>query len=163
MTDPARRPEGSARGQRALGATAAHPGPGRVSLPRVIAESIEAQARAEHPLEACGLVPGTGYAAAGGQALRYVPCRNAALSPVRYTVHPDDLYRVTVDADDAGEVIWGIAHSHLTSAAVPSGTDIALALYPDALYLLVSLTGQPALRAWRIVAGESHEVELEVR
>lgn len=142
--------------------SAGHPGPPSVRLPRAIADAIAAQARDESPLEACGLVAGSGYAAAGGEALRYVACRNAAASPARYTVHPDDLYRVTVEADDAGEVIWAIVHSHVASPAVPSLTDIGLALYPDALYILVSLLGEPALRAWRIVDGERHEVTLEV-
>ena len=45
---------------------------------------------------------------------------------------------------------------------MPSPTDIGLALYPDALYLLISLADEPALRAWRIVDGAIHEVELEV-
>ena len=139
-----------------------HPGPTRVGLPGAIAEAIEAQARAEYPLEACALIAGSAYAAQGGAPLRYIACRNAAASPVRYAVHPDDLYRITVETDDADEVIWGIVHSHVRSPAVPSPTDIGLALYPDALYLLVSLADEPALRAWRIVDGAIHEVELEV-
>jgi proteasome lid subunit RPN8/RPN11 len=141
----------------------AHPGPARVVLPGHIARAIEAQGRDEYPLEACGLIPGTGYADAGGEALRYIACRNAAASPVRYAVHPDDLYRVTVETDDAGEVIWGIVHSHVRSPATPSLTDVGLALYPHALYLLLSLSDEPALRAWRIVAGQRHEVELAIR
>jgi proteasome lid subunit RPN8/RPN11 len=133
-----------------------------VRLPRVIAEAIEAQARAEYPLEACGLIPGSAPVAEGGLALRYVPCRNAAASPVRYAVHPDDLLRVTIETDDADEAIWGIAHSHVRSPAVPSPTDVGLAQYPDALYLLISLAAEPALRAWRIVDGAAHEVALEI-
>jgi hypothetical protein len=51
---------------------------------------------------------------------------------------------------------------------VPSPTDVGLALYPDALYLLVSLsdaevdpqTGAASLRAWRIVDGTIREVAL---
>jgi hypothetical protein len=51
---------------------------------------------------------------------------------------------------------------------VPSPTDVGLAFYPDALYLLVSLgddeadpvTGEPSVRAWRIVDGEVSEVPL---
>ena len=142
---------------------AGSPGPAAVRIPRSIADAIEAQARAEYPLEACGLIPGSGNAADGGEALRYIACRNAAASPVRYAVHPEDLYRVTVDTDDADEVIWGIVHSHVRSPAIPSPTDVGLALYPDALYLLVSLSSDPpVLRAWRIVDGATHEVELEV-
>ena len=147
-----------------------HPGPAEVLLPRAIADAITAHARAASPDEACGLVIGSAPAGSGGVALRYEACRNAAASPVRYTIHPDDLIRLAVAADDADEAFWGIVHSHVRSPAVPSPTDIGLAFYPDALYLLVSLaedradpvTGAPPLRAWRILDGVVHEIDLEV-
>jgi proteasome lid subunit RPN8/RPN11 len=135
---------------------------GQVRLPRAIADAILAHARAEAPLEACGLIPGSAPAADGGEPQRYVPCRNALASPVRYTVHPEDLLRVTVEADDAGGVIWGIVHSHVRSPAVPSPTDVDLAYYPDAVYLLVSLIDEPALRAWWIADGSCREVDLDL-
>ena len=142
-----------------------------VVLPRAIADAITAQARAESPNEACGLVIGSAPALAGGVALRYEACRNAAASPVRYTIDSDDLIRLAIATDDADEVFWGIVHSHLASPAVPSPTDVGLAYYPEALYLLVSLardqadlvTGAPSLRAWEIVAGVAREVGLEIR
>ena len=148
---------------------ATHPGPPVAVLPSAIREAMIEQARAEYPNEACGLIVGDAPAADGGRALRYEPVRNAAASPYRYEIHPDDLYRVVVGADDADEVIWGIVHSHVRTPAVPSPTDIGLAFYPDALYLLVTLseddadpvTGAPGVRAWRIVEGAVHEVTLE--
>ena len=146
----------------------AHPGPATVALPAAIREAIVAQARAEYPNEACGLVIGDAPAARGGHARRYTPTRNKAASPYRYEIDPQDLYRLTVETDDADEVFWGIVHSHTHSPAAPSPTDIGLAFYPDALYVLVSLsdeeadreTGAPSLRAWRIVDGGIHEVAL---
>jgi proteasome lid subunit RPN8/RPN11 len=148
----------------------AHPGPAAAHLPRDLAAAIVAQARAEYPNEACGLVVGDAYAGAAGVATRYEACRNRAASPYRYEIHPDDLFRVTVEADDADQVLWGIVHSHVKSPAVPSPTDIGLAFYAESLYLLVSLaddlvdpaTGVPSLRAWRIVDGAIHEVALEL-
>ena len=139
-------------------------------LPRSIADAIVAQARAEFPNEACGLIIGSAPAVAGGVALRYEACRNAAASPVRYTIDSDDLLRLAIAVDDADEVFWGIVHSHVASPAVPSPTDIGLAFYPEALHLLVSLardqadlvTGRPSLRAWEIVEGVVHEVGLEI-
>jgi proteasome lid subunit RPN8/RPN11 len=127
-------------------------------------------ARAEVPNEASGLIVGDRPAVDGGRALRWEPVRNAAASPYRYEIHPDDLYRLTVATDDADEAFWGIVHSHTHTPAVPSPTDIGLAFYPDALYILVSLaddeadrgTGLPSVRAWRIVDGEVHEVALDV-
>jgi proteasome lid subunit RPN8/RPN11 len=152
-------------------ATPVHPGPDRVLLPAAIADAIAEQARAEYPNEACGIVAGTSHAADRGVALRYEPCRNESASPYRYAIHPDDAFRVLVEIDDAGEAVWGIVHSHVRSPAVPSLTDIGLAQFPDALYLLVSLadaeadpvTGAPSLRAWRIVDGTTFEVALEIR
>lgn len=141
-----------------------------VVLPRSIADAIVAQAREELPNEACGLVIGSAPAVAGGVAVRYEACRNAAASPVRYTIDSDDLIRLAIATDDADEVFWGIVHSHVASPAVPSPTDIGLAYYPEALHLLVSLardqadpvTGRPSLRAWAIVEGVVHEVALEI-
>jgi len=144
------------------------PGPPSVTLPAAIAAAIIEHARAEYPNEACGLIVGDRPAAEGGTALRWEATRNRAASPYRYEIHPDDLLRLTIETDEADETFWAIVHSHVGSPAVPSPTDIGLAFYPDALYLLVSLapteadsrTGQPGLRAWRIVDGAVHEVEV---
>ena len=43
------------------------------------------------------------------------------------------------------------------SPAVPSATDVGVAQYPDALYILVSLSDDE-VRAWRIVDGSVFEV-----
>jgi [CysO sulfur-carrier protein]-S-L-cysteine hydrolase len=147
-----------------------HPGPATASLPANLLQQMIDGARAAYPNESCGLILGSAPAADGGRALRFEVTRNAADSPYRYEIHADDLYRLTVAADDADEVFWGIVHSHTHTDAVPSPTDIGLAFYPDALYLLVSLsgdgshpmTGTPSVRAWRIVDGATYEVELEI-
>jgi proteasome lid subunit RPN8/RPN11 len=140
--------------------TAPHPGPRTAVLPASIRDAILAHARAGYPNEACGLIIGDRAAAAGGQALRFEATHNRAASPYRYEIDPDDLYRLTISTDDADEVFWGIVHSHVRSPAVPSPTDIGLAFYPDALYVLVSLTDE-SVRAWRILDRAVHEVELE--
>ena len=147
-----------------------HPGPAAAAIPATMLQALIDHARAAVPNEACGLIVGDRPAAAGGRPLRFEPARNAAASPYRYEIHPDDLYRLTVATDDADQVFWGILHSHTHTPAVPSPTDIGLAFYPDALYILVSLaedeadvaTGRPSVRAWRIVDGMTHEVALDV-
>ena len=146
----------------------AHPGPATAALPEAIREAIVIHARAEYPNEAVGLVIGDRAAAVGGVALRYEPARNRAASPYRYELHPEDLLRLTIATDDADELFWAIVHSHTHSPAVPSPTDVGLAFYPEALYVLVSLdddhadpaTGEPGIRGWRIVDGAAHEVTL---
>lgn len=127
------------------------------------------QARREYPNEACGLIVGSGPPSEGGTALRFEATRNAAASPYRYEIDATELLRISLAVDDADEAIWGIVHSHVRSAARPSPTDIGLAFYTDALYLLVSLadaeadptTGQPGICAWRIVGGQVFEVLLD--
>ncbi len=125
-------------------------------------------ARAAIPNEACGLIVGDRPAAEGGIALRWLPTRNRAASPYRYEIDSDDLLRATIETDDADEVFWAIVHSHVASPARPSPTDIGLAFYPDALYVVVSLhpdevdsvTGAAGVRSWRILAGQVHEVAI---
>ena len=140
-----------------------------VSLPASIRDAMVEHARRELPNEACGIVVGSRPAADGGVASRWVPLRNPAASPYRYSIDPDDLLRLTIETDDADEVFWAIVHSHVASPAQPSPTDLRESHYPDALYLLVSLApaeadadGTPGVRAWRLVDGGVHEVVLAI-
>jgi proteasome lid subunit RPN8/RPN11 len=142
--------------------------PTRVSLPREITEAMRAHARAEAPREACGIIIGSAPAAAGGTPLRWIPTTNVLASSTLYEIDAAQLLRISLDADDAGEFIWGIVHSHVASPAIPSVTDTSVAGYPDALYLLVSLApsqaapdGEPGIRAWWIVNREATEVGLD--
>ncbi|MES2209776.1 MAG: M67 family metallopeptidase [Chloroflexota bacterium] len=145
-----------------------HPGPASVILPGAIRDAMVEHARAAIPNEACGLIVGDRPAAEGGIALRWLPTRNRAASPYRYEIDSDDLLRATIETDDADEVFWAIVHSHVASPARPSPTDIGLAFYPDALYVVVSLhpdevdsvTGAAGVRSWRILAGQVHEVAI---
>jgi proteasome lid subunit RPN8/RPN11 len=135
-----------------------------LSLPRSLAEQLLAHARREVPIEACGLLSGSIDA---GLATSYHPARNEEASPLRYSVHPEDLVRITFEIEDAGDDLVAIFHSHTHTPAVPSPTDRRAAMYPDVFYLLASLTdaGVPpeaALRAWRIVDGEATEAPLEI-
>ena len=149
---------------------AVHPGPVSASLSAAIRDAIVAHARAAVPNEACGIVVGERPASEGGRALRWVPLANPLASPYRYAIDPQDLLRLTIETDDADEVFWAIVHSHVASPARPSPTDLRESHYPEALYLLVSLdpaeadptTGAESVRAWRIVDGGVHEVELTI-
>jgi len=147
-----------------------HPGPASVRLPAAIRGAIVRHAREAVPDEACGIIVGDQPAADGGVPRRWVPLRNALASPARYSIDPQDLLRLTIETDDADEVFWAIVHSHVASPARPSPTDVRESHYPDALYVLVSLatseadpaTGAPGIRAWRIVDGAVHEVEVAI-
>jgi proteasome lid subunit RPN8/RPN11 len=120
-------------------------------------------AQGARPNEACGLLAGDRPASAGGAATRFLPLRNAAESPYRYLIDPQEQLRAMLDLDDRDEVVWGIFHSHVASPAEPSVTDLGLAFYPDSLYLICSLAEEaPHVRAWTLAGGQATEVELRV-
>jgi [CysO sulfur-carrier protein]-S-L-cysteine hydrolase len=145
-------------------ALALHGGARVTRLPRVLHDELVAWARAGLPSEAWGIVAGTAPLDEGGRPLRFHPMTNAAASPHRYGGEPQEQLRVMLAIDDAGEATWGIFHSHVRSPAEPSPTDISLAFYPDALYLICSLSDMdaPCIRAWSIREGDVAEVALEV-
>jgi len=135
-----------------------------LTLSTALADELLAHARAEAPNEACGILAGT---VADGRATAYHPARNADASPFVYTVHPDDLVRIVLGIEDAGQDLVAIFHSHTRSPAIPSPTDRRQAMYPEAFYLLASLVDpdvipMQALRAWRIRDGDATEAPLRI-
>jgi proteasome lid subunit RPN8/RPN11 len=127
-------------------------------IPRSMLDRIVAQARDEAPNECCGMI-----AARDGAAVVLHPARNAAASPLRYEIDGMEQYRIQSAIEDAGHELGAIYHSHTRSAPLPSQTDINLAFYPDALYVIVGVAGEePDVRAWRIAGGEVDEAALEV-
>jgi proteasome lid subunit RPN8/RPN11 len=133
-----------------------------VAIPRALLAELTNWALAGRPNEACGLLSATETAEDGGTPTRFRGLANAAASPYRYLIDPDEQLRVMLEIDDSDEVVWGIVHSHVSSPAEPSSTDVGLAAYPDALYLICSLaTDPPVVRAWSIRDGAVSEVVLE--
>ncbi len=112
-----------------------------LTLPDAVARAMLDHARAELPNEACGLVSGT---LETGLAVAYHPARNSDHSPLRYNVHPDDLLRITLEIEAAGDDLVGIFHSHTHTPAVPSATDLRVAMYPEPFYVLATLADPDA-------------------
>jgi proteasome lid subunit RPN8/RPN11 len=131
-----------------------------VRIAQPLLDEIVAHAREDDPNECCGMVAGS-----NGEATRVYRARNAEASPFRYTIHPQDQFRITMEIEDRGEEIAAIYHSHTKSPAQPSQTDINLAEnWPDPLYLICSLTDSeaPDVRAFAIRDGAVEEVGLNV-
>ena len=121
-------------------------------------DEIVAHARADAPDECCGMV-----ASRDGHAVAVHRATNTAASPFRYEIDGMEQYRIQTAIEDAGLELGAIYHSHTRSAPTPSQTDINLAFYPDAVYLIVGLEhDEPDVRAWRIVDGAVTEAALEV-
>jgi proteasome lid subunit RPN8/RPN11 len=129
-----------------------------VQIATELLDEIVAHARAEAPNECCGMV-----ASSDGRAVTVYPATNAAASPLRYEIDGGEQYRIQMEIDDAGLELGAIYHSHTRSAPYPSQTDINLAFYPDALYVIVGLAGaEPDVRAYRIIDRQVREAALDV-
>ncbi len=130
-----------------------------LTLPRAMVDEMIAHARDDAPDECCGIIAGK-----DGAATRLYRAVNAEHSPYRYSVAPDDLLRIYRDADSRDEEFLVIYHSHTHTEAYPSPTDVRLASWPDAFYVLVSLMDEssPVVRAYRIVDGAIEEHDLRV-
>jgi proteasome lid subunit RPN8/RPN11 len=122
-----------------------------------------AQARAEAPLECCGLLAGTvGPDGTGLAEMRY-PLVNAAASPVEYLSEPQSMFDAWHDWRARGLDVVAVYHSHPAAPPVPSGKDLALNYDPGVINLIVSLAaGEPEVRGWWLTAEDFREATWEV-
>jgi proteasome lid subunit RPN8/RPN11 len=130
-----------------------------MKISREHVDEIIRHAREEMPNECCGII-----ATSEGASIKVFRATNSEASPVRYSLDPREQYEITMEIERQGWELGAIYHSHTRSPAYPSQTDVNLAFYPDALYLIVSLAkaDAPDLRAFRIVDEEISEAALAV-
>jgi len=113
-----------------------------VVVPAEVRAAIRDHALAERPNEACGLLLLDGDA-----AVRYVPARNAEASPYRFRLDLDPLEWADIGDSELGQAV---VHSHLSSPAYPSRTDVEnVGLWAGSPYLIYSV-GKDDLAAFRI-------------
>jgi proteasome lid subunit RPN8/RPN11 len=120
-----------------------------ITLQRSHRDQIFAYAREADPAECCGLIGGT----QNGAAKTIYPMRNVAADKIiSYEAAPEDLFAAQRQMRGRGEELLAIYHSHPRSAEpAPSETDVRLAYYPNAVYLIVGLAGpEPVMRAFQI-------------
>ena len=119
-------------------------------------DELVAHAREEAPERVLRLllVRATAGSRASRAASTSAAPRTATSSTARACSRPTEL-------DDEGRQV-GSYHSHPRSPAEPSQTDINLAQLPDWLYVIVSLDGEPSVRAWWMRDGKVEEERLEV-
>jgi proteasome lid subunit RPN8/RPN11 len=128
-------------------------------ISRDLYAEMVAHAKADAPNECCGMI-----ASSDGEAVTIYRAENAAASPLRYEIDGAEQYRIQMAIEDAGHDLGAIYHSHTRSAPYPSQTDINLAFYPEALYVIVGLSdGEPEVRAYTIRDGQVADADLDVR
>ena len=127
-------------------------------------ERIVGHARAEFPLECCGLIGGEHETARA-----VYPARNADQSRSHYTIDPSDMLRATRDIEDVNNwEVLAFYHSHPMSDAFPSPTDVREAVrsgYSEhSRFIIVSLVNpeDPKMRCFWLRGGVIYEEPLVI-
>ncbi len=112
-----------------------------IQIPRNITNQILHQAQLSPELEICGLI-----GAKNEIACTCYPIDNSAKTPeTRFYMDEKQQINAFATMRNKNEELFAIYHSHPKSPATPSTTDIKLATYPDAVYLIISLNTKGVL------------------
>ena len=136
-----------------------------LKIAREHVDAMIAHARADHPDEACGVIVGP---EGSDDPVRLVQMINADRSPTFFRFDPAEQFQLYKAMDAQDEEIVVVYHSHTSTEAYPSRTDISLATEPQAHYVLVSTAesgadeGPVSVRSYRIVEGVVTEEEINV-
>lgn len=128
-----------------------------ITIPYPVARQIADHALAESPLEACGLLAGT-----GDHITAAYPIRNdAPAAEKRYKLDPNEQLPALKAIDDARLEWIGVYHSHPQSAPIPSTADVNEWADSGLLQLIVSLErSKPQLKLWRLGEASVSAVDL---
>ncbi len=110
--------------------------------------------------EVCGLI-----GAKNGKARTCYPIDNIANEPEkRFQMHVKQQINAFATMREKQEEIFAIYHSHPTAPPLPSLTDIELANYPNAIYLIISLNmkGVLEMRGFKIMDATVEEISLNL-
>jgi proteasome lid subunit RPN8/RPN11 len=124
-----------------------------IQLLREHLDEIFAHARESDPAECCGLIGGTH----DDRATTIYRLRNIARDTrVSYEAAPEELFAAQRRMREVDEQLIAIYHSHPRAIdPEPSDTDVRLAYYPSATYLIIGLgSSKPVVRAFRISESE---------
>jgi [CysO sulfur-carrier protein]-S-L-cysteine hydrolase len=127
-------------------------------LPTDMHAAIIDHAMREAPRECCGIIAGR-----DGVPMQLYETRNVAPGNRLYEIDPAQLIDLEFrEFPERGLELVAIYHSHPESPAYPSPTDVELAFWPDAVFLICSLADRhsPAIRGFRIRDGAIDELAL---
>lgn len=117
---------------------------------------------AARPVEVCGLIGG-GVTGDGYFAEQIIPVPNTHPQPeIAYEMARREMAEGIMTLRRAGQTVVALYHSHPFSLPIPSESDLALATWPDAVYLILghAAGGNPVLGAWLIRAGSAQAVRV---
>ncbi len=132
-----------------------------IQIPRKITNQLLHQAQLSPDAEICGLI-----GSLNGTPVNCYAVANTSEQPqLRFMLDPKQQIAAMAAMREHGEELFAIYHSHPTTPAEPSPTDLEMAAYPEALYLIISLNtkGVLELRGFRIVERKAHEVAISLK
>ncbi len=131
----------------------------KLKIPNHIFEQMLEQAKAQAPIEACGILAGS-----NGRIEKLYKMANAEQRSDHFMMEPKQQFAVVKDIRSASLEMLAIYHSHPQTPARPSAEDIRLALTPGVIYVIVSLQGTngPAVKGFQIENGKITEVPVKV-
>jgi proteasome lid subunit RPN8/RPN11 len=131
----------------------------QLKIPADIFRQMVAQAKAQAPVEACGILAGR-----GDRVEKLYEMTNVDNSSDHFMMAPREQFAVVKDIRSAGLEMLAIYHSHPATSARPSQEDIRLSLTPDITYVIVSLqdSNRPVVKGFLIENGNVTEVPVEI-
>ncbi len=131
----------------------------KLKIPDDIFEQMLEQAKAEAPIEACGILAGK-----HGQVEQFYKMANTDRSSDHFMMAPEEQFSVAKDIRAAGLEMLAIYHSHPETPARPSQEDVKLALTPDVIYVILSLQNKsvPDIKGYFIDDSEIAEVTVKI-
>lgn len=130
-----------------------------LEIPKDVFGAMIGQAKAEAPLEACGILAGREQ-----RVERWYKMTNRDRSGEHFMMDPAEQFKVAKDIRAAGLHMLAVCHSHPQTPARPSDEDIRLALTPNVVHVIVSLENldRPSVKAYDIEGGRVAEVNIRV-
>jgi proteasome lid subunit RPN8/RPN11 len=105
-----------------------------IQIPNAIHDDMIAHAKAEFPLEVCGILGGINTTVSINYRMT-----NTDASNEHFMMDPKEQFAVVKDLRAKGLVMLAVYHSHPETPARPSEEDIKLALTPGVSHIIISL------------------------
>ena len=130
-----------------------------LQIPTHIFEQMQEQAKAQAPIEACGILAG-----GDNRVEKLYEMTNVDQSSTHFMMEPEEQFKVVKDIRSAGLEMLAIYHSHPQTPARPSAEDIRLAFTPDVTYVIVSLqdASVPVVKGFLIEDGNVTKTPVEI-
>jgi proteasome lid subunit RPN8/RPN11 len=131
-----------------------------IQIPRKITNQLLHLAQISPDSEVCGLI-----SSKNGVPSHCYPVKNVAEQPKqRFLLDAAEQIAAMAAMRAQGEELFAIYHSHPSAPASPSVTDLEQAAYPEALYLIISLStkGILEMRGFRIENKIAREISLSL-